>query len=143
MDDVNRRELLRLISVTGAALALPAAGAPTAAADALDLGPGAADSAQLNAHLWRVYALTPTKQLVQPLVSAQIEVLVDALGRAPSPAERELVCEQAADLFQLAGEVLLDGNRHTDASRTGKTCRGGSGRPTSASSSGWSGRSEG
>lgn len=122
-DDMNRRDLLRLFSVTGALLALPAgetaladvdrlaAAAHTGAVDAT----GVAEFAQLNSHLWRVYALSPTKGHVLPLVRAQLDVLTDSLRRPQAPTVRQQLCELTADLFQLSGEIFFDGDRYTDA----------------------------
>jgi transcriptional regulator with XRE-family HTH domain len=122
-DDMNRRDLLRLFSMTSALLALPAvepalddadrvaAAARTGAVDSAV----AADFSQLNTHLWRVYALAPTKSQVLPLVRAQLDVLTEGLRRPQTPAIRQRLCELSADLFQLAGEIFFDGDRYTDA----------------------------
>jgi transcriptional regulator with XRE-family HTH domain len=122
-DDMNRRDLLRLFTMTGALLALPAGEtvfgdvdrlAATAHTGTVDTA-GAAEFAQFNSHLWRVYALSPTKAQVLPLVRAQLGVLSDSLRRPQTPTIRQRLCELTADLFQLAGEIFFDGNRYTDA----------------------------
>ncbi|WP_109638982.1 helix-turn-helix domain-containing protein [Lentzea atacamensis] len=122
-DDMNRRDLLRLFTMTGAVLALPAvepvlhdadrlaAVARTGAVDAAV----ATEYAQLNTHLWRVYALASTKSQVLPLVRAQLDVLSTGLRRPQTSAIRQRLCELSADLFQLAGEIFFDGDRYTDA----------------------------
>ncbi|WP_035277793.1 helix-turn-helix domain-containing protein [Actinokineospora spheciospongiae] len=122
-DDMNRRDLLRLFSVTGALLALPAGEAALGDADrfvaAAHTGvvdaAGVAEFAQLNSHLWRVFALSPSKGHVLPLVRAQLDVLTDSLRRSQTPTTRQRLCELTADLFQLSGEIFFDGDRYTDA----------------------------
>jgi transcriptional regulator with XRE-family HTH domain len=121
-DDMDRRDLLRLFSMTGALLALPAvesacdaeritAAARTGAVDSTT----AAEFEQLNSYLWRVYAFAPTKSQVLPLVRAQLDVLSEGLRRSQTPGIRQRLCELSADLFQLAGEIFFDGDRYTDA----------------------------
>jgi transcriptional regulator with XRE-family HTH domain len=117
LDDMNRRELLRLLSVAGTLVALPraeAASAQSQVAEALE----ADDIAQyeaLNTHLWQVYALSTSKRLVYPLVRQQLGLLTESLERAHSEATHQRLCVLAGDLFQLAGEIFFDGNRYTDA----------------------------
>ncbi|MGQ0841771.1 helix-turn-helix domain-containing protein [Actinokineospora sp.] len=123
IDDMNRRDLLRLFSMTGALLALPAAESAVDDAERLAAAArtGGVDSAavaefeQFNSHLWRVYALAPTKSQVLPLVRAQFDVLSEGLRRPQTPASRQRLCALSADLFQLAGEIFFDGDRYTDA----------------------------
>jgi transcriptional regulator with XRE-family HTH domain len=122
-DDMNRRELLRIFSVAGALMSiggtpdaldwerlgfLAAGQHPVTAADADEL-------AALNRHLWRVFMLARSKRLVYPLVRDQLAVMTDSLQRTNSPAVFGQLCGAAADLFQLAGEILLDQTRYTDA----------------------------
>ncbi|HEU5475178.1 MAG TPA: helix-turn-helix domain-containing protein [Actinophytocola sp.] len=123
VDDVKRRELLRLFSTTGTLLALPPIEATidvdriAAAAD----HPGRLDAAtmdefaHLNDHLWRVFTLAPVKSQVLPMVRTQLDVLADGLRGPHGPAARRRLCLLAADLFQLAGEIFFDGNAYTDA----------------------------
>ncbi|MEV6712663.1 helix-turn-helix transcriptional regulator [Lentzea sp. NPDC051208] len=122
-DDMNRRDLLRLFSMTGALLALPAdepalgavdrlaAAAPTGMVASTE----AAEFAQLNSHLWRVFALSPTKAQVLPLVRAQLLVLTGSLRRPQTSDIRRRLCKLTADLYQLAGEIFFDGDEYTDA----------------------------
>lgn len=110
-DDMMRREFLRLTSLTGALVALPADAAGELPAEEL------ADVQAMAPQLWSVYGLARTKSTVYPLVREQLAHLTALLGRAhPEAAHREL-CGQAADLFQLAGEVLFDGNHYTEAAQ--------------------------
>ncbi len=118
IDDMNRRELLRLVSMAGAALTVPidwerleygAAATGHVDSEILD------EYAALNSHLWPVFVLSPSKARTLPLVRNQIAVLVNNLRQAQSPERRERLCALAADLFQLAGEIFFDSNDYTDA----------------------------
>jgi len=117
LDDMYRRELLRLLSIGGAFIALPPI-APTAepgltapAEDAADIG----HYALLNAHLWEVFALARSKRLVYPLVRDQLSLLIDQMKQTRSPKASQQLCVQACELFQLAGEIFFDSNQYTDA----------------------------
>lgn len=109
LDDMNRRELLRLLSVAGTLVALPrdeSAAAQNQIAEALE----ADDIAQyeaLNTHLWQVYALSTSKRLVYPLVRQQLGLLTGSLERSHSEAAHQRLCVLAGDLFQLAGEIFF------------------------------------
>jgi len=114
-DDMNRRDLLRLFSMTGALLALPAGETASGAVDRLAAAPrtgvvdaaGTAEFAQLNSHLWRVFALSPSKSRVLPLVRAHLDTLTESLQRPQTSTVRKQLCALTADLF--------DGDRYTDA----------------------------
>jgi transcriptional regulator with XRE-family HTH domain len=114
--DVDRRELLQLVSKAGTLvvrlqdtrLDLSAATGPVERAT-MD------EYTLLNACLWRVFALSRTKRSALPPVREQLDVLVGAFQQPHSAATHQRLCELAADLFQLAGEILFDGNRYTDA----------------------------
>ncbi|MEU0481348.1 helix-turn-helix domain-containing protein [Streptosporangium sp. NPDC006013] len=115
-DDMKRRELLRLLSVTGTLVALPqtdSADADQAAqtAQALDLD----QYEQLNIHLWQVFALSQSKRLVYPAVGQQLRLLTAGLEQAKTAALHQRLCALAGDLYQLAGEIFFDSNRYTDA----------------------------
>lgn len=117
MSDLNRRELLRLIAIAGAAVS-----APGTALDAERLGAARADTSpallaeygKVNARLWLVYSRTAPKRSVLPLVNAQLAVVTGRL-RGAGGAARTRLCGLASELFQLAGEIFFDGNRYTDA----------------------------
>lgn len=122
-DDMNRRELLRLMSMAGTLMAA------SELEDSLDwerlshdpsgiyrLDPAAVDAyAALNSHLWRVFALSRSKGSTFPLVREQLDVLVRALQQSHNADTHQRLCELASELFQLAGEILFDGNQYTDA----------------------------
>jgi transcriptional regulator with XRE-family HTH domain/tetratricopeptide (TPR) repeat protein len=120
LDDMNRRELLRLVSMAGSAVALASVGEGL---DAERLGDtdGRLDGATLdeytalNGHLWRVFALSQSKAATLPLVRTQLDVLTGGLAHPGNLATHTHLCALAADLLQLAGEILFDGNAYTEA----------------------------
>ncbi|MFI6687919.1 transcriptional regulator [Streptomyces sp. NPDC050485] len=112
-DDMNRRDFLGLVSVTGTLIALhpggpgtPEAATNSAAVTTYEL---------LNGHLWQVFALSQSKQAVYPVVRHQLKLLTQELERARTEATHRALCAHAGELFQLAGEIFFDGNRYTDA----------------------------
>jgi transcriptional regulator with XRE-family HTH domain len=118
LDDMNRRELLRLLSVAGALVTLHQQDSTSDTRWAAALAAEADDIEQcklLNAHLWQVFRLSPSKRLVYPLVRQQLSRLTESLDRAHSGTTHTQLCELAGDLFQLAGEICFDSNRYTDA----------------------------
>jgi tetratricopeptide (TPR) repeat protein len=62
-----------------------------------------------------VFALSQSKAAAMPLVRSQFEVLTDTLQHPGGPTAHARLCELLADLLQLAGEILFDGNAYTDA----------------------------
>ncbi|WP_330351232.1 hypothetical protein [Streptomyces sp. NBC_00582] len=68
----------------------------------------------MNGHLWQVYQLARAKGSVYPIVRDQLTTLNDTLDGRPA-TESQALCSAAGDLFQLAGELVFDGNRYTDA----------------------------
>lgn len=114
-EDMNRRELLRILSVAGAQVALPLEPVSTNLDHALPAEIRSSVHAQMNGHLWGVYALSPSKRSVYPLVRTQLNTLTTAMRDARSEQVHTRLCSRTADQFQLAGEVLFDANRYTDA----------------------------
>ncbi|MGC9539909.1 helix-turn-helix transcriptional regulator [Streptomyces sp. UG1] len=112
IDDMIRREFLRLLAVTGALTALSPDEAE-AMAEAAE-GGSIDDFHRMNGHLWQVYQLARSKRSVTAVVQDQLSALSDAL-KAGSSRQAGALCEAAGDLFQLAGELAFDGNRYTDA----------------------------
>lgn len=112
VEDMIRRDFLRVITVSGA-LAAVSTGSPTPPGP--DPCHGAASAfSQMNEHLWRVYQLARSKASVLPIVHEQLSALNRTL-RGRSDAEVPRLCRAAADLFQLAGELAFDDNRYSDA----------------------------
>jgi len=122
---MNRREVLRLLSMVGTLVGTGPVG------NALDLerlehaatGPGRLDTAtlteyaELNTHLWRVFVLSKSKAITFPLVRQQLSVLAHSLQRSNSSATHLRLCGLVGDLFQLAGEISFDNNQYTDAAQ--------------------------
>ncbi|TLG04683.1 transcriptional regulator [Nocardia cyriacigeorgica] len=69
----------------------------------------------VNRALWAVYASARSKSAVFPAVREHSAALVDGLGRTGSEAVRRQLFELAAEAFQLAGEILFDGDRYADS----------------------------
>jgi transcriptional regulator with XRE-family HTH domain len=121
--DVNRRELLYLMSLAGSLLAVPPATALdverlAATSDRGQLGSATLDEyTRLNSYLWQVFAQSSVKQQALPLVRRHLAVLTGHLQRPqPTEAHRRL-CELAGDVFQLCGEICFDSNRYTQAAQ--------------------------
>jgi tetratricopeptide (TPR) repeat protein len=108
-----RREFLRLVSLTGALVAVPRDD-PDHQVDQFPLEDLAA-AGLMNSHLWQVYSFAKAKRVVYPMVREQISELTASLGRTHRQAAHAELCGQAADLFQLAGEIFFDGNQYTEA----------------------------
>lgn len=111
LEDMNRRELLRLLTVAGTLSTVP-----NLVSDAKAEDPEQLDQYELlNSHLWQVFALSESKRTVYPLVRQQIDLLTGGLRRAHSSAAHQRLCLLTGDLLQLAGEILFDSDRYTDA----------------------------
>ncbi|MEV7781938.1 helix-turn-helix transcriptional regulator [Kitasatospora sp. NPDC088351] len=112
-DDMKRRDVLSLLAVTGALIALPGSDKPSSrpgtAASLAETGP------ELNTCLWKVFGLSDSKQAVYPMVRHQLGLLAKGLGESQNDASRQQLCALAGDLYQLAGEIFFDANRYTDA----------------------------
>jgi len=109
IDDMIRREFLRVLAVAGAL----AAEEPEALAEGVQRG-ASTDFARMNVHLWQVYQLARTKGSVYPVVRDQLSALAKTLDHR-NGQDAQALCGAAGDLFQLAGELAFDGNRFTDA----------------------------
>ncbi len=113
---MNRRELLRLLSIAGTLVTLPQMGAREPGAVVRPAEAGDLDQyEQFNARLWQVFALSKSKRLVYPMVREQLAQLTTSLEQANTQATHRRLCLMLGDLFQLAGEVFFDSNRYTDA----------------------------
>jgi tetratricopeptide (TPR) repeat protein len=123
VDDVTtRRELLRLVGMTGMLLAVPgAAELDTERLAHAATRPSTVDSATvtqyetLNARLWQTYSGARTKNLALPAVRGQLDILHNTLRHNHTEAIRRNLNAVASDLFQLCGEIFFDGNRYDEA----------------------------
>jgi transcriptional regulator with XRE-family HTH domain len=113
LDDMHRREMLRLMSIASVAMALPA---EAAAVHSSRMAPLDLDShAAMNAHLWQVFAMSRSKRQVYPVIRDQLATLTSHLTDPHPDRDWRQLLALTADLYQLAGEVCFDGNRYTDA----------------------------
>lgn len=122
LDEMRRRELLRLLSMIGVLIVtsfddeqLNPSGHPSLSAGRLD-DLSIDDHAALNDHLWRVFVLSQSKKAVLPLVRDQLDVLIIRLSRSRGISEHRRLCALASELLQLAGEIFFDANMYSDAS---------------------------
>ncbi|MFG1914555.1 transcriptional regulator [Micromonospora sp. NPDC048898] len=121
--DMNRRELLRLLSLTGTLLAAPVPGGQVdwARIESSRDGSKRLSSATLrefeglNAHLWTVFGAAGSKTAVAPLVNGQLSTLTANLRAPQTTAVHRRLCEIAADLLQLAGEIAFDTSAYDEA----------------------------
>jgi transcriptional regulator with XRE-family HTH domain len=112
LDDMHRREMLRLMSIASVAVAMPAEAASLVGSwAALDLESHAA----MNDHLWQVFAMSRSKRQIYPVVRDQLAALTSHLADQHPDRDRRRLLVLTASLYQLAGEVCFDCNRYTDA----------------------------
>jgi hypothetical protein len=120
---MNRRELLRLLSMAGASLTAPGAGGQpdwdyigffADGAKPLDLA-AVEEFTTLNTYLWTVFSAAEVKARISPLVNQHLTMLMTSLRRSPSPQLHRQLCVAAADLLQLAGEIAFDANQYSEA----------------------------
>nr|AGS49583.1 hypothetical protein [uncultured bacterium esnapd10] len=109
IDDMHRREALRMASMVTAMLALR----PTSDDSPADANFDVTDYTQFNAALWAVYASTASKAEVLPLVRTQLGILTAELERGHSLAATQQIAAAASDLYQLKGEIHFDSNDYT------------------------------
>ncbi|KAA5825463.1 helix-turn-helix domain-containing protein [Saccharopolyspora hirsuta] len=118
-DDVNRRELLRLVTATGSLLAIPSIDVDRvrhAADHPRHLDPATVDTYErLNAELWRKFAESRSKRDVLPAARHQLAALNASLNEPQSSDVQRRLCTLAGDLFQLCGEIFFDSDHYADA----------------------------
>jgi transcriptional regulator with XRE-family HTH domain len=123
IDDLNRREFLRLLSLAGTLLVVPPVESRldwermqyfadrTRRPDQQTLEQYAA----LQGHLWRTFASPGSRSASFRIVQNQLDVLTRNLEQSHGPTMHQRLCALAGDLFQLAGEILFDANQYADA----------------------------
>ena len=118
-DDVNRRELLRLVTITGSLLAIPAIDVDRVrhgAEHPRHLDPATMDAYErLNAQLWTKFAESRSKRDALPAARQQLTALNACLNEPQAADIRRRLCTLAGDLFQLCGEVFFDSGNYGDA----------------------------
>ncbi len=116
IDDMNRRELLRLMSIVGAMTAGVYQTDVLNADKSASVDRGRSDDVvSLNDHLWQVFVLSRAKHAVLPLARDHLDSLIARIPGAGSTAEYRRLCGIASSAFQLSGEILFDGNLYTEA----------------------------
>ncbi|MBX9425569.1 helix-turn-helix transcriptional regulator [Streptomyces lateritius] len=114
-DDMKRREVLGLLAVTGALVALPDTGEAAARGRTASMLLESGEA--LHRSLWQVYTLSDSKQVVFPAVRAQLDVMATGLAETRTAGDRARLSRMTADLYQLVGELFFDANRYTDAAQ--------------------------
>ncbi|WP_280254853.1 hypothetical protein [Nocardia wallacei] len=117
--DMNRRELLRLLSIATTTLATPI----TIDWDRLRFAAvtGHVDAAALTQHeavnqlLWQDYGAAETKAVVFGAAREQLSTLIEGLRNTRTPELRRRRQELIADALQLCGEMLLDADHLAEA----------------------------
>ncbi|MGP3969958.1 transcriptional regulator [Streptomyces sp. 6N223] len=115
LDEMIRREFLRLISITGVLISTAEAQASTEEIQELARTEDIASFGRMNSHIWQVFSLSSSKHAVYPVVREQLNEVVQSLSRAKTQGAHRQLCGSAGDLFQIAGEIFFDSNRYTDA----------------------------
>ncbi|RDI55914.1 transcriptional regulator [Nocardia mexicana] len=117
--DMNRRELLRLLSIATTTLAAPVGidwdrlrySSATGQADPTTLE----QYGRVNQLLWQDYGQAETKAAVFGAAREQLTTLVEGLRHSRLPELRRRQHELIADILQLSGEILLDANQLAEA----------------------------
>ena len=112
--DKKRREVVRLLTIAGAALVLPFPDLDWERIDdALDTHSHLdqkviANIEGINSHLWSLYLTTSTKSSVLDGVAGQLNMLVQFLREPQSAPVHKRLCMLISDLTQLEGEIYFD-----------------------------------
>lgn len=120
INDMNRRELLRLLSTSSAALASPPMDWDRILAATDDSS--RIDTATVNQYacvnhaLWASYSRAVTKAETFPAVREHLDAVIDGLHRPRNDAVRQSLYTLASEVLQLAGEILLDNADYSMAS---------------------------
>lgn len=120
IDDMKRRELLRLLSVAGSAIALPLdldwerIGDALAHPARIDL-PVLQDLEKMNREIWQSYRAASQKSVILSDALTHLNAVTQALCDVRVSSLRNPLCILAADLAQLLGEIFFDASLYTDA----------------------------
>ncbi len=121
IDDMKRRQLLRLLSTFTSALAASTATRVDWSRVAHAEKTGTIDPATvaqyatINRSLWQQYTETMTKAKMFPAVYEHLGSLANVLRQRPPDTVRRALAPVAADTLQLAGELLFDADLYVDA----------------------------
>ncbi|MFC7273800.1 helix-turn-helix domain-containing protein [Paractinoplanes rhizophilus] len=118
VSEMKRRDLLRLVSAATAAISFtPLRQRPTEAANRPLDATGLAELMRTNRKLWADFATASSKTSLYPRVHRQLSQLITALQRPQRVSVRRDLHAATADTFQLAGEVMFDADRYSDAAQ--------------------------
>ncbi|WP_199742404.1 transcriptional regulator [Streptomyces triticirhizae] len=114
LDEMIRRDFMRLMSVANVAVA-----APQLTSRNVSEHPDVGGSYQrMNSHLWRAFGLSTTKGTVYPAVRAQLTELTGSMRKVTDGKQHRQLCAAAGSLFQLAGEIQFDADRYSEAAHS-------------------------
>jgi transcriptional regulator with XRE-family HTH domain len=118
LDEMIRREFLRLMSIAGAAISATETQFAAGEIHELAVSGEFVSLDRMNSHLWQIFSLSSSKETVYPVVREQLCELTRRLKAAKTQGAHRQLCATAGDLFQIAGEIFFDGNRYTDAAHS-------------------------
>lgn len=111
--NTKRRDLLRLLSVAGSALALSLPVDWDRISDAVS-SPSHLDTVvvedlgAINRRLWSLYLVTPSKSSLLEGITGQLRTLVQFLKEPHSERTHQQICALTSEAAQLAGEIHFD-----------------------------------
>ncbi|GHO73991.1 hypothetical protein KSD_17620 [Ktedonobacter sp. SOSP1-85] len=120
VDDMKRRELLRVLSLAGSALLF--------SVDWEQVGNTLAHPARLdtkslqyleevNQHYWQAYRAASQKSAILNDVLSHLNALAQALRDVQGASQRQYLCVLASNLAQLCGEIFFDASLYMDAAQ--------------------------
>jgi hypothetical protein len=115
LDEMIRREFLRLASIASALISAPQTKSPTGNTQGFFNIGDVDDCERMNSHLWQIFSLSTSKRAVYPAVREQLSTLTDGLKKAVNQETHSRLCAAAGDLFRLAGEIFFDSSQYTNA----------------------------
>lgn len=122
IDDMKRRELLRLLSVAGSALMLPVdldwERIGSALAHPARMDASAIQGLEtMNRQYWQAYRAASKKSAILDDVLAHLNDLTQALREVRTASQLTQLCVLAADLAQLCGEIFFDATSYAEAAQ--------------------------
>jgi hypothetical protein len=137
LDEMIRREFLRLTSIAGALISTAQTQASAEEIQELASADDITSFDRMNSHLWQVFSLSSPKRAVYPVVREQLKELTQILSKVKTQGTHRRLCAIAGDLFQIAGEIFFDSNRYTDAAHCYALAPDFAGRPFRSVASGF------
>ncbi len=123
MDDLSRRQFIRLASLAGTLLAVPPAEGDLdwERMHYFDNRGRQPDNqtleqyVSLHGQLWRTFASPDSRLATFRMAQRQLHVLTGHLERSPGQMTHRRLCALVGDLLQLAGEIFFDSNQYAEA----------------------------